>query len=128
MVSRFSTLCLLVAISATALVAQPTVTSLSPTRNDTNATLNSNLDATFSNAMATPGSNDIRVFSNLRGKLAGSVSGGGSATLSFDPSSDMLPGEQINVTLTDALQQQGGSTMANPVMWQFRAAAGQGPA
>lgn len=128
MVSRFSTLCLLAAISATALVAQPTVTSLSPTRNDTNATLNSNLDATFSNAMATPGSNDIRVFSNLRGNLAGSVSGGGSATLSFDPNSDMLPGEQINVTLTDALQQQGGSTMANPVLWQFRAAAGQGPA
>ena len=77
--TRFTAICVLTALAATVLAAQPTVTSLSPARNTNDAATTTNFDAGFSANMATPGSNDIRAWSNLRGKLAGAISGGGTA-------------------------------------------------
>src|SRR5690606_3809061 len=87
MLNRVHCLIAVVALTAATAAAQPTVTSLSPAPNHAGAATNSDLTAGFSSAMANPSAGDIRVHSNLRGWLTGSLSGGGTSNLTFDPSS-----------------------------------------
>ncbi|MCB9893461.1 MAG: VCBS repeat-containing protein [Planctomycetes bacterium] len=127
MFSRIHCLIALITLTAATMAAQPTVTSVSPTRHDTDAALSGNLTAGFSAAMAAPGSGDFRVRSNLRGWLTGSLSGGGTSSLTFNPSTDLLPGEEIEATLTTGIQASGGGGLAQGFNWRFRGAAAQGP-
>ncbi|MCA8915098.1 MAG: VCBS repeat-containing protein [Planctomycetes bacterium] len=127
MFSRIHCLIALITLTAATVAAQPTVTSVTPARHDTDATNSSNLTAGFSTAMAAPGADDFRVRSNLRGWLTGSLSGGGTTSLTFNPTTDLLPGEEIEGTLTTGLQASGGAALANGYNWRFRAAASQGP-
>jgi hypothetical protein len=117
----------LLALTAAALTAQPVVTSLTPARHDLDAALNTDLTAGFSAAMDAPASGTFRVRSNLRGWLGGSFSGGGTNSLTFDPASDLLPGEEIEVMLTTGLQSTGGASPAAGHNWRFRAKTSQGP-
>ncbi|MCG3182213.1 MAG: hypothetical protein ICCCNLDF_00274 [Planctomycetes bacterium] len=109
------------------LSAQPTVISLSPARHDLDAALNADIAAGFSAAMAAPNAGSFRVRSNLRGWLTGNLSGGGSSTLTFDPAADLLPGEEIEVSLTSGLTDTGATPLAAPHVWRYRAQAGSGP-
>ncbi|MCB9935969.1 MAG: VCBS repeat-containing protein [Planctomycetes bacterium] len=107
--------------------AQPTVSSLSPARHDLDAAPNADISAGFSAAMAAPSAGSFRVRSNLRGWLTGAFSGGGTATLTFDPAVDLLPGEEIEVSLTSGLTDTGATPLAVPHVWRYRAQAGSGP-
>ncbi|MCB9935971.1 MAG: VCBS repeat-containing protein [Planctomycetes bacterium] len=126
MFTRIPCLITLLALAAT-LAAQPNVTSLSPVRHDSDAPLNTNLTAGFSSAMANPSANAFRVRSNLRGWLPGALSGGGTNSLSFNPATDLLPGEEIEAVLTTGLQSQASTPLAAPHLWRFRAASAAGP-
>lgn len=98
----------------------------SPAAHMRNAGRTTDIQAQFWNT-ATGGSAGTFVpRGSLRGKLAGSYSGNGSATLVFDPAADLLPGESVEVTLTSGIS-VGGSAVPYPFVWQFRAAAGSGP-
>lgn len=127
MITRIPCLMALMALTAAALAAQPAVTSLTPARHDLDAALNTDLTAGFSTAMAAPGANTFKVRSNLRGWLSGSLSGGGSNSLTFNPASDLLPGEEIEVVLTSGLQSSSGTPLAAGHAWRFRAQTSQGP-
>ncbi|MCZ7607477.1 MAG: hypothetical protein M5U25_15700 [Planctomycetota bacterium] len=83
MITRIPCLMALMALTAAALAAQPAVTSLTPARHDLDAALNTDLTAGFSTAMAAPGANTFKVRSNLRGWLSGSLSGGGTSSLTL---------------------------------------------
>ncbi len=65
---------------------------------------------------------------SVTGKISGSYGGGGTTTLSFDPTNDFQPGEEIEVSLTTTLQSTGGFNPTNPYVFRFLAAAGTGPA
>lgn len=121
------TTCMLVLIALSTALAAQSVTSVTPTRNDIDAQQNANVTAGFSIAMNTPGANNFRVRSNLRGWLGGSFSGGGTSSLTFDPTNDLLPGEEIEVVLTTGLQSTGSAPLANSHVWRFRAGATAGP-
>ncbi|MBK8206966.1 MAG: VCBS repeat-containing protein [Planctomycetes bacterium] len=124
MTTRFllTTAVLLFAAAAT---AQPAVNSLSPTRHDTDAAPGTNVTAGFSANMATPPAGAFRLRSNMRGTLPGAYSGGGTSQLSFNPTANLLPGEEIEVSLTTALTSSQSVPLATAHVWRFRAAAGQ---
>ncbi len=110
---------------AAAAAAQPTVSSLSPTRHNPNAAPGANVTAGFSGNMATPAAGAFRVRSATRGTLPGTYSGGGTSQLSFDPTSNLLPGEEIEVSLTTALTSTQSVPLASAHVWRFRAATAQ---
>lgn len=124
MTTRFllTTAVLLFAAAAT---AQPAVNSLSPTRHDTDAAPGTNVTAGFSANMANPAAGAFRVRSSMRGTLPGAYSGGGTSQLTFNPTANLLPGEEIEVSLTTALTSSQSVPLAAPHVWRFRAAAGQ---
>jgi hypothetical protein len=66
--------------------------------------------------------NTFVVNGSQRGRLSGTYSGGGTATLSFDPDNDFKPGEEAEVTLTTGLTTTGGSTLDRPFTYRFRGA------
>ena len=125
--SRIHCLIALIALTGATLAAQPTVTSVNPARNANSAASTTNITAGFSSAMAAPGSSDFRVRSNLRGWLGGNLSGGGTSNLAFNPTSDLLPGEEIEISLTTGLQASAGGALSDGNVWRFRAEASQGP-
>lgn len=105
------TTCMLVLIALSTALAAQSVTSVTPPRNDIDAQQTTNITAGFSTAMNTPGANEFRVRSNLRGWLGGNFSGGGTSSLTFNPTNDLLPGEEIEVVLTTGLQSTGSAAL-----------------
>ena len=59
-----------------------------------------------------------------QGNLAGSYSGAGTDTIGFDPTSgrNWYVGEEITVTLTNALMSSTGIALDEPITWRFRVA------
>ena len=116
-------------------LAQTTIISFSPTRNQRNAPVNNNVAVTFDQPMAnTPATKtSLKVFSNQRGgrmqdgaRGTASVSGN---TLTFDPTMNFKPGETISATVTTAAQSTGGQPLAQEQVFQFTTATsgtGQG--
>ena len=100
------------------------VTSVSPTRNATNVTRGSNLAATFAAPITAATAGNLRVFGNQRrGRRPGTLTGGGTAALRFDPDQDFAPGEQISVSLPGSLRAADGNPVSKQVV-QFTAATG----
>ena len=106
------------------------ITSLSPTRNQRNAPVPSNVALTFTlplqNTAATLGA--VRVFSQQRGGLlrdgargTATVSG---STLTLNPTNDFKPGETVSVTATTAATSTGGAHLRYAKVHQFTVAAG----
>ncbi|MBZ0136378.1 MAG: FG-GAP-like repeat-containing protein [Planctomycetes bacterium] len=126
MIARATCLMTIIALSA-ALAAQPSVTSTTPARHANDVADNSNVSAGFSTNMSPPGSSSFRVHSNLRGWLAGAFSGGTTTALSFNPTSDLLPGEKLEVILTDMLESTGNAPLHPPQSWRFNAESSAGP-
>ncbi len=112
---------------APAVLAQPSLTSLSPTRNLRNAPRASNVALTFDQAISAGTAGNIRIHSLQRGGQLvragqGTVSGGGTNTVTFDPTTDFKPGETVLVTVPTTVQNTGGQP-ANRHVYQFTAAA-----
>ena len=118
----------LLLISASPVLAQPAVTGFLPTRNARSAPRATNVALTFSQAVSAASAANVRVFSAQRGGQlnragGGVLSGGGTATLTFDPAQDFRPGEVISVTVPATVQSTGGQPAA-PTVYQFRTATG----
>ena len=100
------------------------LTSITPTRNASAAPPNSILAATFTVPITAATAGNIRVFgSQRRGQRPGSLIGGNSRTLSFDPDQDFMPGEQISLSLPASLRAADGNAV-RPQVVQFTAAVG----
>jgi len=54
------------------------------------------------------------------------IPGGGTTTITFDPTSDFESGETVTVSLTTALEGEDGRTLESPETWQFVVEASQG--
>jgi methionine-rich copper-binding protein CopC len=105
-------------------LAQPTIVSLMPTANQTNASRASTVTVRFSQPL-TAGLTALRVFSNQRGGLRTGHSGSTTINgdqLTFAPTYDFKPGETVKVSVTTAAQSSSGSLAASR-MYQFTAAA-----
>ncbi|MCI1188057.1 FG-GAP-like repeat-containing protein [Hymenobacter sp. DH14] len=112
--------------SATAFAVAPQVvaTQLLPAANAPSVARNAAVGVTFPAAITAASAGTMRVFgSQLRGKRPGTLSGGGTAALSFDPSQDFAPGEQISVSLPRSMQTTTGA-LVSPQVYQFTAATG----
>jgi hypothetical protein len=75
--------------------------------------------------MAAADNTNFVVNGSYSGKLVGTYSGGGTATLEFDPNSDFRTGEEIEVSLTDSLSSASGQP-AVPYVFRFRTAVPSG--
>ena len=103
------------------------LSSSSPTANADNAATTSNISATFNKAMNAATTSSFIVHGGMTGKRSGTYSGGGTATLTFDPTNDFRPNEVVEVTVKGGLKSTAGDALQPSHVHQFRAAAGVGP-
>ena len=102
----------------------PTIVSLQPVRNAVAAPRTSNVSLTFTQAITAASATNLRMYGNqLRGKRPGTLSGGGTATLSFGPTQAFAPGERVSVSVPSTLRNSAG-TAVNKRVYQFTAATG----
>jgi len=90
---------------------------------DANITINfdQNLDVFALNTST------VIVTGEQTGIIDGALAGGGTTTLTFDPTADFKAGEVIRVTLTADLMNTGGNTLTNSYSFQFTTATNPGP-
>ena len=131
---------LLVQLWATDLNAQPSFSSSSPANATHTAAVSGNISATLTQAIAsgTVSSSTFVVHGGFIGKhLTGGTAsthkdatytGGGTTTLTLNPGANFAPGELLSVTLTTGLQNGSAQALSSARVYQFRAAAGTGPA
>ena len=82
------------------------------------ATIALNFNVAASSASVT--ANNIRITGKNTGIIAGTFSGGGTATVVFTPTNDFKHGEEITVTLTSGLQHNTSNTdLRNPQSLRF---------
>lgn len=82
---------------------------------------NGNISITFDQSIdnATVNGTNIRVVSQYSGVVAGILSGGGTNTITFNPDSDFLPGEKVEVSITDKVRSLSGHNLANNYGFTF---------
>ena len=110
------------------LLAQPVITTLTPTANAVSSPRSQALSATFSQPLQAASTSALKVFSARRGGLrtghSGTTAVAGSA-LTFTPGAfDWLPGETVQYTLTTAARNASGQALAAARVAQFTAAVG----
>ncbi|MEP2667355.1 MAG: FG-GAP-like repeat-containing protein [Cyclobacteriaceae bacterium] len=112
-------------------LASPTLalTGTTATKNETNVAINANITLSFDQdvAASSVNSNTIIVRGEQTGIINGVLSGGGTSTLTFDPTNDFKAGEVIRVTITNNLQSTGGGNLTAPYFFSFVATAGAAP-
>ncbi len=109
--------------SAASYVVQvpPVVTTVAPARNTVAADRSTTAQITFSEPMTAASADNVRVFGSLLGgRQAGTVTGGGSATLTFSPAQRYAPGEVISVSVPATVEGPNGGV--TPHVFQFRTA------
>ncbi|TNE72860.1 T9SS type A sorting domain-containing protein [bacterium] len=106
--------------------AQPTITSLSPSRNAVNVAANANIDITFStdmDALQVIQPNDVIVHGSFRGRYAVAISyNAGSRILTVNPDSNFYAGEKIDVTILQK-QKNGEFVYTSPQLLSFTVAS-----
>jgi large repetitive protein len=104
----------------------PAVVAVRPTRHTNIAARTANVQVVFSQAISAASAaapTGLRVFGNqLRGRRPAVLRGGGTDTLTADPTQDFAPGEVLSVSISSALQNAAGTAVSGQVV-QFRAAA-----
>ncbi len=102
----------------------PTVSSVSPVNNATNIAVSSNITVNFDMAInsSTLDSSSVVVMGSLYGQYDGTYSYN-SNTLTIDPDTDFLPGEQITVSVTTGVENTNGIS-AVAYITQFNTAGG----
>lgn len=86
---------------------------------DTSANLTFTFDINVASASAT--SSNIIARGSHSGKLSGSFSGGGGKTITFNPSSDLFPGEKVTVSLKTDLVSTDSKELVKSQSLIFRA-------
>lgn len=118
------TLFLLFSVSAT--YAQFVVTSSTPGHFANQVDPNANIVLTFSQNVESSTVNifSIRVRGLFSGNISGTFSGGGTSTITFNPSGQLLAGETIRVTVTTAVFNVFGIPLARDHQFQFTVRSG----
>ncbi|MGH1362963.1 MAG: FG-GAP-like repeat-containing protein [Calditrichia bacterium] len=75
------------------------VLSTNPQNGDVDVEAGTGIQITFSEDVGSSAASSIRVYSQVRGNIEGTISGSGSSTLTFQPNAVFLPGEQISVSI-----------------------------
>ncbi len=103
MIKTLLSVCLVVCLLP--VFATNTISSTSPTANSIDVALDASITLTFGATVAAMDatSANIIVVSAQNGPVAGAFSGGGTSTITFDPTSDFNPGDQITVTITETI-------------------------
>ncbi|RTQ53384.1 T9SS type A sorting domain-containing protein [Hymenobacter gummosus] len=105
-------------------VFQPVaVTGLQPLRHTINAPRSTAVSVTFAQPISAATAGELRVFSPRRGRLAGSVTGAGTSTLTFTPAQALAPGDALSVSIPDGLTAATGNRVQRQTA-QFTTAAG----
>lgn len=100
------------------------ITATTPRPNASNVPLAATVSASFVAPVTAATAGNLRVFGNqLRGRRPGTVSGGGTSTLTFDPTQDFAPGEQVSVSWPATLRAADGNQV-RPQVVQFTTATG----
>ena len=111
-------------------VLGPQGQSVSPTPYAHNAALSSNISATFSEAMTAASATNFRVYGALSGLRAGSYSGQSTTVLTFNPTKDFKPGEEVEVVFradaSTGVRSKAGVSIDKSYVYRFRAAAATG--
>jgi len=112
------------------ITAIPTITAFIPSRNLLNASANTSVRLTFSEAMnaATASNSAIRVYGSRTGKRSGTFSGAGTNVAGFQAAQVYKPGETVSVVTTTAAQNAGGTALAKAEVYHFTVAAAMAPA
>lgn len=99
------------------------VTSTAPANAAFSVTANSNITVTFDQLIDNTSitGNSFRVISKLRGIVSGTFSGGGTNTVVFNPSKDFLPGEEIEVAITEKIKSTSGHRLETTYGFDFKA-------
>ena len=101
------------------------VGTVSPVVADLNAATNANVSVIFNSTASVANANTFVVHGAQTGERAGAYSGNNTTTLTFDPTNNFEPGEEIQATLTSGIVfSSGGTAMEPPRVWTFTAAAG----
>ncbi|SHK11623.1 Por secretion system C-terminal sorting domain-containing protein [Reichenbachiella agariperforans] len=101
--------------------AQLEITSLSPNQNENYALIDQDIEITFNASIdATTLADNIIVTSAVKGALPFSVSGGGTAVITVNPTNDFLYGDRIQVTLTESIESTGSDPLTNGFSFTFR--------
>jgi len=107
----------------------PEVLSTSPTQNETNMPVSSNLSVTFDHEMAEASINGSTFVVNTRytGLHEGVITyDGPSKTAMFDPAADFGVGEAVTVVMTPGIQSSWGVQLDAGFVWSFTAAVHDG--
>jgi methionine-rich copper-binding protein CopC len=98
------------------------VNSTSPSAHAIDINKTSNITATFNVDMnsATMVDSTVVVHGSITGKIAGSISyNSGSKTVTFNPTSDLVAGEEVSMTLTDDIKNTNGINLHSPLSTSF---------
>ncbi len=114
-------------------IAQPplmVVTGITPATNSNGVAANTNIDIVFDKTIdaGTISSSIIVIQGDKSGVIAGAYSGGGTTTITFNPTADFQPNELVVVTLTDDLTGEDGSILATNNTYSFLTESGTGSA
>jgi hypothetical protein len=110
------------------IVTQPLeVAALSPARHTVSAPRPATISVRFSQPVAGASASELRVFGNRQGgRLAGTVTGAGTSTLTFTPTTPLAAGEAVSLIIPDRLVSTTGSQAVRQVSQFTVAAAGTG--
>ena len=102
--------------------AQLNIVSTSPTTSAEFVDLDANIVFNFDVAVdaATVNATTIIVMGKQSGIISGLFSGGGSSTITFDPTTDFYPEEEITITLTTGLTNLSGQALVSGHFFSFR--------
>ena len=129
MLKKVLMLWLVVFGAAPAFAQAPRILSTSPTQNQLNVPVSTNISVTFDTDMDESTINDSTFVVNARstGLRPGSITyDGPTKTATFDPFEDLEEGEVVTVVLTTGIESSGGAPLDSSYAWSFTLAVYDG--
>ena len=122
MTKKLIILVILLFVGIPAFAQIPHVVSTSPTKNELNVPVQTNILVTFDVDMdeTTINNSSFTVNASSTGLHQGNITyNSGTRTATFDPLIDFFPGEVVTVTLTTEIQSSEGAPLDGPYVWSF---------
>ncbi len=106
-----------------------TVVSSSPESNETGVNSGDNIIVTFDQNVNpfTLDNSTVLVVGSETGEIGGTISGGATNVITFNPTTDFKAGETIQLTLTSDLESMGGGSLTNGFFLDFKVASNPAP-